>query len=129
MQLLKIRHTGYSLCAHISARRNILADHAVQLVIIGRNPAQLNRKHATSNIDAHDIGNHLVAQIGRESDYAASARMDTLMPQLMQTAGVTEELKAADPLRWVGLMNTLKAQAEEVILSELIYAEEQEVNP
>ena len=62
-------------------------------------------------------------------DKAASARMDTLMPQLMQTAGVTEELKAADPLRWVGLMNTLKAQAEEVILSELIYAEEQEVNP
>ncbi|MBR3874997.1 MAG: TnpV protein [Clostridia bacterium] len=62
-------------------------------------------------------------------DNAASARMDTLMPQLMQTAGVTEELKAADPLRWVGLMNTLKAQAEEVILSELIYAEEQEVNP
>lgn len=65
----------------------------------------------------------------QEIDRAARDRMDTLMPQLMQTAGVTEELKAADPLRWVGLMNTLKAQAEEVILSELIYAEEQEVNP
>ena len=36
-------------------------------------------------------------------------------------AGVTEELKACDPMRWVGLMNTLKAQAEEIVLTELIY--------
>ena len=36
-------------------------------------------------------------------------------------AGVAEELKARDPMRWVGLMNTLKAQAEEVVLSELVF--------
>ncbi len=47
--------------------------------------------------------------------------MDILMPQLMKAAGVTEELKAADQMKWVGLMNTLKAQAEEIIQSELIY--------
>ena len=40
---------------------------------------------------------------------------------MMEAAGVTEELKVLDPMRWVGLMNTLKAQAEEVILTELIY--------
>ena len=40
---------------------------------------------------------------------------------MMGAAGVTEELKARDPLRWVGLMNTLKAQAEEIVLTELIY--------
>jgi len=62
-------------------------------------------------------------------DAAAYHRMATVMPQLMQAAGVNEELKAADPLRWVGLMNTLKAQAEEMILSEIIYTEEQEANP
>lgn len=39
---------------------------------------------------------------------------------MMEAAGVTEELKARDSMRWVGLMNTLKAQAEEVILAELI---------
>ena len=32
----------------------------------------------------------------------------------MEVAGITEELKACDPMRWVGLMNTLKAQAEEI---------------
>ena len=41
---------------------------------------------------------------------------------MMETAGVTEELKARDPMRWVGLMNTLKAQAEEIIFQELISA-------
>ena len=44
-----------------------------------------------------------------------------MLPRMMETAGVTEEVKARDPMRWVGLMNTLKAQAEEVILTELIY--------
>ena len=39
---------------------------------------------------------------------------------MMEAAGVTEELKARDPMRWVGLMNTLKAQAEEIIFQELI---------
>jgi hypothetical protein len=40
----------------------------------------------------------------------------------MRSAGVTESLKASDPMRWVGLMNSLKAQAEETILTELIYS-------
>ena len=39
----------------------------------------------------------------------------------MEMASVTEELKARDPMIWVGLMNTLKAQAEEIIFSELIW--------
>ena len=56
-----------------------------------------------------------------EINEAARRRMDTLMPQLMKAAGVTEQLKAADPMKWVGLMNALKAQAEEIIVSELIY--------
>jgi hypothetical protein len=34
---------------------------------------------------------------------------------------LTEELKARDQMKWVGLMNSLKAQAEEIILSELVY--------
>lgn len=37
---------------------------------------------------------------------------------MMEVAGVTEELKACDPMRWVRLMNTLKAQVKEVIRLE-----------
>ena len=56
-----------------------------------------------------------------EIDEAANERMDILMPQLMKAAGVTEELKAADPMKWVGLANACKAQAEESIEAELIF--------
>jgi len=63
-----------------------------------------------------------------EIDKAANERMDVLMPQLMKAAGVDEALKAADQMRWVGVMNTLKAQAEEMILSELIFDKEGKCN-
>lgn len=58
----------------------------------------------------------------REIDETANSRLEQMMPGLMQSAGVTEALKASDPMKWVGLMNSLKAQAEEVVLTELIYA-------
>ena len=44
-----------------------------------------------------------------------------MRPRMMEAAGVTEGLKALDPMRWVGLINKLKAQAEEIIQDELIY--------
>ena len=56
-----------------------------------------------------------------EIDEAANNRLEAIMPELTKSAGVTEQLKASDPTKWVGLMNTLKSQAEEIILSELIY--------
>ena len=49
------------------------------------------------------------------------SRLEQMMPGLAKAAGATEALKAEDPMRWVGLMNNCKAQAEEVILAELIY--------
>ena len=46
--------------------------------------------------------------------------MNAMLPRMMEAAGVTEELKARDPMRWVGLMNTLKAQVEETVITEII---------
>ena len=51
----------------------------------------------------------------------ARERIDAMLPRMMEAAGVTEELKARDPMRWVGLMDTLKVQMEEIIQDELIY--------
>ena len=58
----------------------------------------------------------------REIDETASRRLEQMLPALAKEAGATEQLKASDPLAWVGLMNSCKAQAEETILSELIYS-------
>ena len=46
---------------------------------------------------------------------------DRIMPQLARSAGATEALKATDPMKWVGLMNACRAQAEEIAKFELIY--------
>ena len=58
----------------------------------------------------------------REIDEAANRRLELMMSELMKAAGVTEELKASDPMKWVGLMNTCKAQAEEILLAELVFS-------
>ena len=55
-----------------------------------------------------------------EIDETANSRLEQMIPQLAESAGATEELKALDPMRWVGLMNTCKAQAEEILMAELI---------
>ena len=52
----------------------------------------------------------------------AMRRFDRLTKQLAQEQGVTEELKASDQMTWIGRMNNIRQQAEEVILSELIYS-------
>lgn len=56
-----------------------------------------------------------------EIDQTAQARLDRMMVQLKAQNNVTEELKALDQMGWVAQMNSLKHQAEETILSELIY--------
>ena len=57
-----------------------------------------------------------------EIEETMERRMEELIPKLAETAGATEALKAADPMKWVGLMNNCKAQAEEILLSELVYS-------
>ena len=56
-----------------------------------------------------------------EIELTAQSRIDLMLPKLAAEAGATEALKATDPLKWTGLMNSCKEQAEEVVLSELIY--------
>lgn len=57
-----------------------------------------------------------------EVDESATEMYKQLMADLAPKCGATEALKAKDPLKWVGLMNNCKAQAEEIILHDLIYA-------
>ena len=58
----------------------------------------------------------------REIDENANSRLEQMMPRLAEAAGATEQLKASEPMQWVGLMNNCKAQAEEILLAELIHS-------
>ena len=57
----------------------------------------------------------------KEIQKQAEMRLEFLITRQKRLEGVTEEMKATDQLQWVGMMNNIKASAEEIILNELIY--------
>ena len=69
----------------------------------------------------------VLVNTGRADDHLTSIereaerRMDTLLPQMMKAAGVTEELKALDQMAWVGMVNNCRARVDEIIFAEPIY--------
>ena len=56
-----------------------------------------------------------------QTDQEAREQVETLMEQMTEKQGVTEELKAQDQMKWVRLMNNIKASAEEIILKNTVY--------
>ena len=54
----------------------------------------------------------------------AQDRLERMIDQMKMTDGVTEKLKAVDPMAWVGAMNNIRNRAEEIIFQELIYGED-----
>ena len=65
----------------------------------------------TGKLDAH------LAEI----DHSCNERIELIMNQLARREGVTEALKATDQMTWVARMNSIRARAEEIVLSELVY--------
>ena len=56
-----------------------------------------------------------------EIDRVASKMYDRLVEQLKQRDGITEELKAQSQMEWVRCMNTIRKEAENMVMEELIY--------
>lgn len=56
-----------------------------------------------------------------EIDETCQQRLDQMIPQMAKAEGITENLKATDPMAWVGRMNSIHASAEEAVLQELVY--------
>ena len=54
-------------------------------------------------------------------DLLASETEDRLIDEFAKKQGITEELKANDMMAWVGTMNNIKNQVDEIINKEIIY--------
>ena len=57
-----------------------------------------------------------------EIDQACNKRMEIIISAMAKQEVVTEVLKAADQMEWVRRMNSIRSRAEEVVLTELVYA-------
>ena len=47
--------------------------------------------------------------------------METLIKQMTEKQGVTEQLRMQDQMKWVGLMNIINICAEEIVLQGIVY--------
>lgn len=54
-------------------------------------------------------------------DQEVREQVETLMEQMTEKQGVTEELKAQDQMKWVRLMIKIKSSAEEIVVKNTIY--------
>lgn len=45
-----------------------------------------------------------------------------MLREMAKKQGVTEELKATDMMRWIGLMNNIRACADEIVLNDIVYS-------
>ena len=77
---------------------------------------QHRRVTYTNLLTSGKLNQHLM-----EIEQTAKTRIEQIMAQMAKAEGVTEELKASDPMKWTGLMNNLRHSAEETVLAELIY--------
>ena len=86
--------------------------------LLRRRFLQQHRKVAYTNLlTTGKLNSHL-----QEIEQTALTRLQEMVSQMARNAGVTEDLKARNPMRWVSLMNNIKASAEEQILAELVYS-------
>ena len=55
-----------------------------------------------------------------EVDEECHERIELLAEEMKAGAGITEELKASNQMKWVGLMNNVRSAAEEIVIRELM---------
>lgn len=55
-----------------------------------------------------------------DANERAATILDSLMTQMVRQEGITEQLKAEQPMVWVGRMNSIRSRAEEIVREEVI---------
>lgn len=58
----------------------------------------------------------------QETQKTAQDRVEMITDKMAKTQNISEGMKAQDQIAWVGAMNMIRLQAEEVVLRELIYS-------
>ena len=88
----------------------------------GRMRSRYLKEHRPAVYSAMLLNGELYGHLA-EIDQSCEDRLDCIVRQMAKREGVTETLKAADQMEWVRRMNSIRSRAEEIVMSELIYAE------
>ena len=86
----------------------------------GRMRLNYLKEHKKAEYTIMFMENTLINHL-EEIQETATKRVDEIINKLKAQSNLTEDMKNTDMLYGVGTMNTIKQQAEEIILNELIY--------
>ena len=86
----------------------------------GRMRLNYLKEHKKAEYTIMLMENTLIEHL-EEIQETATKRLNLIIDDLKAKSGLTEDMKNTDMLYWVGTMNAIKQQAEEIILKELIY--------
>ena len=78
------------------------------------------KEHRPAMYSLYMLEDRLTAHLNAVDD-EAKERMETLVSQMKDKQGITEELKARDQMAWVGAVNNIRNVAEEIVCNEIIY--------
>ena len=92
----------------------------IQLNKYGRLRLDYLKNHKKAEYAILFMDNKLTDHLEEVQEITAK-RVEEIIKSLKEQSNLTEEMKNADQLYWVGMMNNFKNQAEEIVLKELIY--------
>lgn len=100
---------------------NLEVPESPKVGVWGESRRQYLRKHQRTLYTAMMLSDTLNTHL-EEVDQSATELYNRITSQLAEQEGVTEQIKATDPMEWVQQMNSIRNRAAEIVRKELIFA-------
>ena len=111
---------SYTLCGDYYLPNLVLNEEEPTYGKYGMLREQFLKEHRPIRYQNLLLSGKLTAHLN-QIDQEATEQVEVLMKQMVEEQGVNENLKRQDQMRWVRLMNNVKASAEETVSLELVY--------
>lgn len=99
---------------------NLTVPESVSVGVLGQRHLRYIRAHRKALYTSLQLSGKLNSYLA-DIDQQAQKQLDTIIQQMVQSQGITETLKATDPIDWVDRMNNIRGAAMEIVNEEVIY--------
>ena len=111
---------SYTLCGDYYLPDLVLKEEEPTYGKYGMLRKQFLKEHRPIRYQNLLLSGKLTAHLN-QIDQEVTEQVEVLMKQMAEKQGVNENLKRQNPMKWIRLMNNVKASAEEIVLKERVY--------
>ena len=111
---------SYTLCGDYYLPNLVLNEEKPTYGKYGMLQKQFLKEHRPIRYQNLLLSGKLTAHLN-QIDQEATEQVEVLMKQMAEKQGVNENLKRRNPMKWIRLMNNVKASAEEIVLKDIVY--------